>query len=334
MKHSGIELNGATVVITGASSGIGRATARAFAREGANVVLVARREGALRETARECEREGVVALSLPADVTSSSDLEEVARRAVERFGSIEVWINNAGTGLFGPFAAADISAHRRVVEVNLFGSMNGAAAALPHFLRQERGVLITNLSIGGYTPVPFAAAYTASKFGLRGFMASLRQELTHLPAVRLCSVFPASVDTPGYRHGANVSGCRVKPVGQILSPYHVAHVMVKAARHPRDEIPVGWTTHAAKWGYALAPRTTERVAGAVIRNYLRRGHRADKTIGNLFSPVLPGTGADDGWKRKQRGPSVLGWAVAGLGVGALLALAGRSDRSAKARSQV
>jgi NADP-dependent 3-hydroxy acid dehydrogenase YdfG len=151
-------LPGAVVVITGASSGIGRATARHFARMGACLVLAARRHELLREVVHECERLGGRAMAVPTDVTDAEAVRRLADAAVEAFGGIDVWVNNAGAGVFGPFTEARIELHRQVVEINLLGTMHGAAAALPVFLRQGHGVLINNISMGGWAPTPFAAA--------------------------------------------------------------------------------------------------------------------------------------------------------------------------------
>lgn len=299
------------VVITGASSGIGFATALAFARHGASVVLAARRTEALQRAAEVCERAGGRALTVTTDVTDQEAVAGLAQAAVDAFGRVDVWINNAGVGLFGPFAGAELTAHRRVVETNLFGAMHGAAAVLPYFLREGRGVLITNVSIGGFVPVPFAAAYTASKFALRGFMASLRQELGHVPDIRLCSVFPATIDTPGFSHGANVSGRKLSPGWPVFPPEKVAAAMVSLALHPRDEVSVGWPTPLAKAAYAVAPLTTERVTGAILRHYVKGGQPEPKTNGNLFEPVLPGTGANGGWRKRSRAHSAAKRALAG-----------------------
>jgi short-subunit dehydrogenase len=200
--------------------------------------------------------------------------------------------------------------------------MHGAAAALPYFLRRRRGILITNISIGGFVPVPFAAAYTASKFGLRGFMASLRQELRHEPGIHVCSVFPATVDTPGYQHGANVSGRRleISPGLVVLSPEQVAHAMVSLALHPRDELPLGWPTRLAKTAYALAPLTTERATGRFLRAYVRRGEPEPMTNGNLFTPVAAGTGTNGGWRKPPRSRRI-GTAIASGLLAASAALA-------------
>ncbi|HYP16080.1 MAG TPA: SDR family oxidoreductase [Opitutus sp.] len=329
------ELRGRVVVITGASSGIGRATARAFAECGARLVLAARNAEALRETAYLCAGAGVHTLVVPADVTDADAMAELARKSVDAFGRIDVWINNAGVGLFGPFTNAGVAEHRRVVEINLFGTMNGAAAVLPRFLAQGHGVLITNISIGGFVPVPFAAAYTAGKFGMRGFMAALRQEVADTPGIRLCSVFPGVIDTPGYQHGRNVSGKLLKPGPPIYPPEKVAAAMVELALRPQDELSIGWPTRLAKIGYGLAPRTTERVAGVFFRGYLKRAEEAPRRAGNLFAPSSGRMTADGGWRagprrlrRRDRLGRSLAWAgLAGVGVALVAANLARPQRA-------
>jgi NAD(P)-dependent dehydrogenase (short-subunit alcohol dehydrogenase family) len=145
-------------------------------------------------------------LAVPTDVTDPAAVAALARAAEEAFGGIDVWVNNAGSGVFGPYLDAPLALHRRTIEINLLGAMYGAYAALSRFQRQGYGVLINTISLAAWAPTPFAAAYTASKFGLRGFSASLRQDLGDHPDIHVCGVFPAIVDTPGFAHGANVSG--------------------------------------------------------------------------------------------------------------------------------
>lgn len=317
----GRRIEGLSVVITGASSGIGRAAALAFARRGARVALAARRAELVEEVARECQALGAHAIAVPTDVTDAravADLAESARRA---FGGIDVWINNAGTGVFGPYQNADIALHRRTIEVNLLGSMHGAYAALPIFLRQGRGILINNISLGGWAPTPFAAAYTASKFGLRGFSASLRQELGAHRDIHVCGVFPAMIDTPGLDHGANVSGRQIDPGPLIYAPEDVAETFVSLVRWPRDEVAVGWPARAAQVAYALAPGPTEHLMGAAVRRSLDRAERAPRTQGALLAPVETGRGVSGGWRDRKGLPRSARQTSTAVGVAALAGIA-------------
>lgn len=295
-------LEASTVVITGASSGIGRAAALAFARRGARVVLAARRADLLEEVARQCEALGGRALAVETDVTDADAVKRLAHRAEAAFGSLDVWINNAGVGVFGPYADADVALHRRTVEVNLIGAMHGVAAVLPLFKRQGRGVIINTISMGGWAPTPFAAAYTASKFGLRGFTASLRQELEAHEDIHVCGVFPAMVDTPGLVHGANVSGHVVDPGPFVYRPEDVADTFVSLVGHPRGEVAVGWPARAAQVAYGLAPRATELAMGAAFRRLVANAGPAPRTAGALLRPVAAGREASGGYLDRKHLP--------------------------------
>ncbi|KRQ06398.1 SDR family oxidoreductase [Bradyrhizobium manausense] len=315
-------MSGTRVVITGASSGIGRAAALAFARQGASLALAARRGEILTNLAAECEAVGGRALAVPTDVTDPDAVQRLAMQTEAAFGGIDVWINNAGTGVFGAYQNADLALHRRTIEVNLLGTMHGAFAVLPFFLRQKRGILINNISLGGWAPTPFAAAYTASKFGLRGFTASLRQELGGYPHIHVCGVFPAMVDTPGFVHGANMSGKKLDPGPLLYQSEDVAQTFLNLVRKPRNEVAVGWPARAGQLAFALAPKWTEDTLGTAFRFLLSRARRAPVTEGSIIDASPLGVSVDGGWlARKQLPPAgAIGKGLAVLGIAACLVL--------------
>src|SRR5438309_7620969 len=161
------ELSQKVVVITGASSGVGRAMALAFARKGATLVLSARREQPLADLVEDCAAFGSKAIYVTADVTQANDMRQLAKLAFEFRGHIDIWVNNAGVLAAGAFDETPVEVHNRVIQTNLIGYLNGAHAVLSYFKEQGRGILINNISVGGWTPTPYAVGYSASKFGLR-----------------------------------------------------------------------------------------------------------------------------------------------------------------------
>lgn len=215
-------ITGKTIVITGASSGAGRAAALEFAKYGTNLVLAARNESALEEVAAECRELGAETLVVPTDVTDSKAMITLANAANDWHGRVDIWINNAGVLAAGPFDEMPMAVHEQVIHTNLLGYMNGAHAVLPFFKQQKFGILINNISIGGYVPMPFGTGYTASKFGLRGFSEALKGELTEWLNIYVCDMFPAFLDTPGILHAGNYTGKSLKPAPPVYDPQRVA----------------------------------------------------------------------------------------------------------------
>lgn len=319
MSHSNA-LSQKTVVITGASSGVGRAAALAFAEAGAHVVLAARRQEALDEVAAECRSSGVEAEVVLTDVGDPLAMKTLAAQAIERFGGIDVWVNNAGVGAVGEFTDTPMAAHERVIQTNLLGYMNGAYAVLPHFKARGAGVLINTLSLGSWAPAPYSVAYSASKFGLRGFSEALRGELSHHEGIHVCDVFPGFLDTPGIAHAGNYTGREIKPIPPLSNPRRVARAMVRLAQHPRDAVTVGASARAVRLGHFLAPGLASRLMARGLALYFRQATPVRKTAGNLFEPPSgPASidGAYGGLKVRDVVPLAAGLALLGAGVWAL-----------------
>jgi short-subunit dehydrogenase len=334
-----MRIRGAVVVITGASSGIGKAAALAFAKEGASLMLAARRKSALEETVAACESLGASATAMEIDVTDAEAVDGLADAAVRRFGSLDVWVNNAAVAMFSPFLRMPLKDLRRLIDVNVFGYVNGARAALPLMREQGSGVLINVSSVIAESPQPYIAAYGMSKAAVRWLSGSLRAELIldRLPDVHVCTVLPASIDTPLYREAANRTGREVRPLSPRNSPQRVARAIVKAAKSPRREVFSGAGGRQLTMMGRKTPALAEHlIARMVDRQQLSRRHPVEDTVGNLYEPSTApeDTALSGGWggRRSTARRGIVMAAAAGFAGAVLLGrlrrarLAGYEDR--------
>jgi short-subunit dehydrogenase len=284
-----------TVVITGASSGAGRAAAMEFARHGAKIILASRNMEALDEVEAQCRELGALALAVQTDVTDAEGMKKLAATANEFGGSIDIWINNAGVLAAGEFTETPIEVHDRVIRTNLMGYLHGAHAVLPYFKAQQQGILINNISVGGWVPVPYGVGYSASKFGLRGFSEALRGELIKYKHIHVCDLFPAFLDSPGIQHAGNYTGRNLKPAPPVYDPQRLARAMVAVALQPKKAVTVGSAATFLKLAHFIMPGVTRAITAKAIETYLKQANTVAVTSGNLFTTVNYGTSIHGGW---------------------------------------
>ncbi len=272
------------VVITGASGGLGRESARQFAALGSSVVLGGRRLDALEETAQQCREAGGQALCHVTDVTLEDQVKALAAAALDKWGRIDVWVNNAGVTTFSRLEDGPFDEHRRVIETNLFGAIYGARAVLPIFRRQRRGVLINVGSVLSSIGQPFVPSYVISKFGLRGLSEALRAEVADQPDIFVCSLLPYAMDTQHFEAGANHYRRAPHPMPPLQSPEKVARAMVNLALHPvrQRHVPRGAALGLAL--HALFPQSVERIVFDALSRWHFGSEPQSATAGNLFWP--------------------------------------------------
>jgi short-subunit dehydrogenase len=287
------------VVITGASSGIGAATALALAHRGARLVLAARGADALEEVARRCRRMGAEALPVPTDVADPGQMERLAVTAEDRFGRIDAWINGAAVAMYGRLLDTPLQELRRAVDVDLFGYLHGVRASIPRMRAAGGGVLVMISSVLGETTVPYLSGYNISKHALIGLADTLRQELRvdGVPEISVCTVLPASVDTPLFQQAANRVGRMARPLPPVNPPGQVAERIVRLLESPRRQVYVGHGAAVLAWQRRLAPGLTERLMGRYAAwGQFVRGRLVRPTPGNLFRSRLRRFRVRGGWQ--------------------------------------
>lgn len=313
------------VVVTGASAGVGRATAVAFASRGWAVGLVARGAEGLEGARREVEAAGGKALVLPADVAEADAVFAAADRVVARFGRLDVWVNNAMATIFAPAEKIAPDEFRRVTEVTYLGQVHGTLAALRHMQRRGRGTIVQIGSALAYRSIPLQSAYCAAKAAARAFTDSLRSELIHEgSAVRLTMVHLPAVNTPQFEWARSRMPQRAQPVPPIHEPEVVAEEIYRAARKAPRELWVGRPTMQAILGQAIAPGLLDRFAAQQAwHGQMTQEREPAERPDNLFEPVSGDFGAHGRFDRRSTdqlisAPSTAVRATVGaLGVAAL-----------------
>lgn len=330
------------VAITGASAGLGRATARAFARHGAALGLIARGTEGLDAAVRDVEALGGQAIALPTDVADAAQVEAAAARLEETFGPIDVWVNNAMTAVFAPVKQTRPEEFLRVTQVTYLGSVYGTLAALRRMLPRDRGVIIQVGSALAQRGIPLQATYCGAKHALDGFCDSLRTELLHDHSrVQLAMVQMPAMNTPQFDWVKSRLSRRPQPVAPIYQPEIAARAIVWIADHPQRRLWIGWPTVAVLLANRIVP-------GWLDRYLARTGYASQQSDqpeppdrpDNLWQPVGGDHGAHGRFDARAKSVSAQTWAtmhkrwlMAAAMVALLGALAGGVARRARARAR-
>ena len=275
------------VVITGASAGVGRATARAFAREGARVGLIARGQSGLDAARSEIERGGGQAIAIALDVADAQALEDAAERVERELGPIDIWVNNAMVTVFASVNQIGPDEFKRVTEVTYLGGVYGAMAALKRMRTRNRGTIVQVSSALAYRSIPLQSAYCGAKHALAGFVDALRCELIHERSnIHVTAVQMPALNTPQFSWARNKLPHHPQPVPPIFQPEVAADAILYAASHRRRNVPVGAPTWLAEWGQRFVPGLLDKYLGRTAWGGQQTPEPDDhKRADNLFSPV-------------------------------------------------
>jgi len=300
---------GPVVVVTGASSGVGRATARAFGREGGSVGLIARGREGLDGTTKELDELRVPWVAVPTDVAEPDQVAEAARRIEDALGPITAWVNDAMVTVFSSLTSITPEEFRRVTEVTYLGAVYGTMEALRLMKRRDRGVIVQVGSALSYRAIPLQSAYCGAKHALRGFTDALRCELLHEGSnVRITMVHLPALNTPQFQWSRSHMPRRAQAVPPIYQPELAADAIVWASTHPRREVNVGGTTTATILAQKVLPGLLDRYLGATgyAAQQTERPEDPDRAD-NLFSPVSFDLGAHGSFDDRSHARSAHWW---------------------------
>jgi short-subunit dehydrogenase len=290
------ELTNSTIVVVGATSGVGRATALSLASIGARLVVVSRTAAHVDEVAAECRHLGAEAIGVAADISKPADVERILEAAAVRFGAIDTWINAAAALIVGELHEQSVDQIQQLIATNVFGTTLTSRAAMIHFRSRQQGVLINVSSLLGVVPNPVVPTYVMSKYAIRGLTLSLHQSTWHRSPIKVCTILPGPIDTPMFARAANQSGRAIRAIPPAFSPERVAAAVIRSARRPRRQRTTGFTGALIELGLHVVPRFTETVVAQIAAQLIFRGSAAPATDGALEASNVD-TRTSGGWRR-------------------------------------
>jgi NAD(P)-dependent dehydrogenase (short-subunit alcohol dehydrogenase family) len=289
-------IEGSTIVVVGATSGVGRATVLALAGLHARLVVVARNRHDVEQLAATCRDRGVPALGVAADISRPDDVERVVRAALKEFGGIDTWINAAAALVVGELHLQPVDEIEQLIATNVLGTTLTSRAAMTFFRSRDAGVLINMSSPLGVVPNPVVPTYSMSKFAIRGLTLSLHQSTWRRSPIRVCAILPGPIDTPMFARAANQSGRAIRAIPPALSPERVAAAVIRSVKRPRRQRTTGATGALIVVGLHLLPRFTETVVAQVAARLIFQRAPAPTTRGALDAANVPGH-TSGGWRR-------------------------------------
>src|SRR5699024_9730330 len=304
------KISGKTVVVTGASAGLGRAIVREFAKHAVQIGLIARGKEGLEGAKKDVEKLGSIALAVEADVSDAQQLEYAAKRIERELGAIDIWINNAMVSVFGSFTSITSEEFKRVTEVTYLGQVYGTREALKSMTRRNKGTIILIVSALAYRGIPLQSAYCGAKHGIHGFFESVRSELIHEKSkVNLCMIQMPAMNTPQFESVRNKLSNKPRPMGTIYQPELATKAVMFVARHPQREVKVGYPTFESIRGNKFLP--------AYMDHYLANQRYNDQQTSavvdpnkedNLWSPLSGDLGTHGAFTSQSTDSSPLLWA--------------------------
>lgn len=293
MDSAGAITSSEVVLVTGASSGIGRETALRYAGRHARLALAARSEETLQLVAKECRLAGASKVIVQtADIAEAEEVQLLFDTVIDEFGGVDIVVQCAAVTAFGRFEDLPVDVFDKVVRTNLFGAANVARCALIHFQAKGAGHLVLIGSLLGVTAAPYQSAYVVSKFGLHGLVRLLRQENRQFPAIKVHGVYPGPVDTPVFGTAGNYFGRTPRVPPTAVAPGTIVASIVRATgRSKSSERQVGWMNRPAIAAYHLIPSVYDALIGPFLRAVAFKSGPSDSTDGNVFDTARIDAGA-------------------------------------------